>query len=533
MFIQNLDYISPKITLFHNYSDKHSSIISGILSIILTIFAFIFGYFLSLEFLFHKNPTSFYYKKLYNNLEKVNIGTETFFHFISISDRDNLNFSLYDKNIYSVFGIMDFDFKNFQNEDYFDNKTYWIYENCDYNDYKYYDLLLEKEEKEKILHSGCIKKMNKNGIIYTINDKKFEYPYLEKGINSILNRNYAIITKGCTNSTLNNYSCYSPEIIEKSISSFQNVYFNYFEYFVEVDDYKNPMKFIMSNFSYFFYEFNYFDIRFLNFHPIELRTNKGILFNHEKIDKRYKLYSDSVEYYMSDNPIRGVIILQLLNFSEIYDRTYKKLQDIAGGVDGIIEIFIFIFEFINSFFYHDFQLINDFNNAIEQKVIKIKYFSTLNSNKYGTILSTSNNNYNNKLLKKNLKVFSINDNLSTSKNYFKNTRINSYINKNENLYSSRKNEMNLFNKRLTYYYKKISWSTYFINRLKCINKNFYIKSCEKMRKEMLSEERLYKSYFDVKNLKEMIETNNNVQLKELENKNLKSLKFNDKKSSIY
>ena len=93
--------------------------------------------------------------------------------------------------------------------------------------------------------------------------------------------------------------------------------------------------------------------------------------------------------------------------------------------------------------------------------------------------------------------------------------------------------MNLFNKRLTYYYKKISWSTYFINRLKCINKNFYIKSCEKMRKEMLSEERLYKSYFDVKNLKEMIETNNNEQLKELENKNLKSLKFNDKKSSIY
>ena len=54
-----------------------------------------------------------------------------------------------------------------------------------------------------------------------------------------------------------------------------------------------------------------------------------------------------------------------------------------------------------------------------------------------------------------------------------------------------------------------------------------------MRKEMLSEERLYKSYFDVKNLKEKIETNNNEQLKELENKNLKSLKFNDKKSSIY
>ena len=36
-----------------------------------------------------------------------------------------------------------------------------------------------------------------------------------------------------------------------------------------------------------------------------------------------------------------------------------------------------------------------------------------------------------------------------------------------------------------------------------------------MRKEMLSEERLYKSYFDVKNLKEKIEKNNNEQFKRI------------------
>jgi hypothetical protein len=253
------------------------------------------------------------------------------------------------------------------------------------------------------------------------------------------------------------------------------------------------------------------------------------------MEKKYKLYSDSVVYYISNNPIRCVIVLQLINFAEIYDRTYKKLQDIAGGVDGIIEVFIFIFEFINSFFYHDFQLIKDFNNAIEQKVIKIKFVGNLNSNKNKTILPVLSGNKKKNILKNHLKYFTVNENLSSSKNYFKNTKINTFINKNNNMDNNNSHnniQMNLFDKRLTHYYKSISWKTFFINRLKCINKNFYIKSSEKMRKEMLSEERLYKNYFDIKNFKEKIE-NNNEYLRDLENTNLKSIKFKDKQSSIY
>ena len=34
--------------------------------------------------------------------------------------------------LYSFFGIMDFYLENFENEDYFNNKTYCIYENFDY-----------------------------------------------------------------------------------------------------------------------------------------------------------------------------------------------------------------------------------------------------------------------------------------------------------------------------------------------------------------------------------------------------------------
>ena len=56
------------------------------------------------------------------------MGSKTCFHFISLSN-GNLNFCLYDKTLYSFFGIMDF---YLENEDYFNNKTYCIYENFDY-----------------------------------------------------------------------------------------------------------------------------------------------------------------------------------------------------------------------------------------------------------------------------------------------------------------------------------------------------------------------------------------------------------------
>lgn len=38
----------------------------------------------------------------------------------------------------------------------------------------------------------------------------------------------------------------------------------------------------------------------------------------------------------------------------------------------MIELFIFIIKTLNNFFYHDYRLVNDFNEVIERKVEKIK-----------------------------------------------------------------------------------------------------------------------------------------------------------------
>ena len=70
------------------------------------------------------------------------------------------------------------------------------------------------------------------------------------------------------------------------------------------------------------------------------------------------------------------------NNVEIYERTYKKIQDITGAIDGIIEILNFISKSILFIFYNQFQVINDFNSIINSKIenIKNKKESTKNSN---------------------------------------------------------------------------------------------------------------------------------------------------------
>ena len=218
--------------------------------------------------------------------------------------------------------------------------------------------------------------------------------------------------------------------------------------------------------------------------------------------------------------------MQLKNYVEVYDRTYKKIQDIAGAVDGIIELFIIFFQIINNLIYHDFQLMKDFNNTIEQKIIKIKFSSQMNYNKTETVVSNLNLINHSHIKPK--KIYS-NNTINSSKNYFKSVKFNTMLLKNntnnDNESVKQKTKMNFLNKRLTQNYKKISWYTYCLNRIKCLNKNYYIKNSERMRMDLLSEERLFKNYFDIHNLKdELYSKDSKENFKDLERSHLRSSK---------
>ena len=60
MFIKYFDYLSPKVTFYHNGFLSHNSILSGILSIITLIFILIIAGYYLLEIMQRKDPISYY-----------------------------------------------------------------------------------------------------------------------------------------------------------------------------------------------------------------------------------------------------------------------------------------------------------------------------------------------------------------------------------------------------------------------------------------------------------------------------------------
>ena len=521
MFISNFDYISPDITLFYNGSSKHSSFFSGILSIFLTMFAVIFGYFISMDFLFHKNPTSFYFRKSFKDIPEFSLNTNNFFHYVTLinSNEEYADFNLSQQ---FVFGFQNINLTNIQSFNSLENETIWIYELCQEDDYIQYVDFFSTYEKTVLEHSFCIEKMNKSGIIYSKYDKEFEYPIIGHGVSTTENIDYGILIGPCMNSSYTNNSCETINIINDNIKYYL-LSFHYLSFYIEINNYENPIVYFPMNKSVNIYPSSYISIYVENYYPVELDTNDGIIFDNNEVKTRY-YYNGQVSKYIANKEYYAGFTIKLENLGECYNRTYKKLQDIAGGIDGIIQLFILFCQIINSIFYHDFQVINDFNKIIEEKVIKIR-FATLNTIKNE---SFSMKKKKNKLQESNvnfIEPFPSINNPNSMNVTDKGIKINTYLKVNE---SKASHDVGDYNNKLSQNFKIITWAQYFFNQFKCIGKSVYIKNIESMREEMLSEERMFKNFFYIKNLKEKVYLGNNYghNVEPLSNmKSLKSLKF--------
>ena len=103
MFLSAIDFIAPRVTLFHNSLLNHSSNSSIILSFITILVIIVFSIIFSLDFVFHKNPTSFYYKKYVEDAGIFPLNSSSLFHYISLlTDIEDLGF---DDSMLTVIGV--------------------------------------------------------------------------------------------------------------------------------------------------------------------------------------------------------------------------------------------------------------------------------------------------------------------------------------------------------------------------------------------------------------------------------------------
>ncbi len=63
MYLRNLDFISPKITLYSKGKLSHKSIPSALLTICAYSIIFSFTIYYLYGFIYHENPTAFYFNR--------------------------------------------------------------------------------------------------------------------------------------------------------------------------------------------------------------------------------------------------------------------------------------------------------------------------------------------------------------------------------------------------------------------------------------------------------------------------------------
>ena len=102
MFIRYLDYLSPRITLYHKGFLSHNSIFSGILSIISIVTMIFLGIYFSLELILKEEPNANYYYSFTKDAGNFQVNTSSFFHFVTLN-----------KGIDGTFSNEDFDFTAF------------------------------------------------------------------------------------------------------------------------------------------------------------------------------------------------------------------------------------------------------------------------------------------------------------------------------------------------------------------------------------------------------------------------------------
>ena len=534
MFLYKFDYLSPEITLFYRGNERHSSIFSGLLTILLGLFIIFLIIVLSIDFIFKKNPTAYYYNKYINDLDVFHLNLTGIFHYIFFVEKNNNNMKIDNKAITIIGTDINHNILFSQNND--SEINHYIYESCNEND------LGENLLKNDIIYDGvkmglnygyCIKKYynkDKKTILYQ-NDSEFEYPYLEHGASQVTNREYGIYIKKCQNNTLiNNNSCYDNNKINEYINNYLSIYLiNFFDSTIDVQNYKNPIQYNFHNVGNSI-NTNSFTINHLNFHPLMIRTNAGIFLDRITETKSFKFDTNEKMVNTLNKDIIGTIHFWIQNEIDIYERLYKKVQDIAGGVDGIIEIFMLFIKFCNIIFFNDFQVISDFNYEIEKKINKFnKYKENLDKNMINkeTLYESPSKKINNYLLKYSKQDTINNYNALNIKSKTKtlesntNSEFNLTQNKNNNLMKKLNDE----NLKIINTITKIEQSFRKISRIELlcgfsfkIMKNNYLTFLIKEREKIISEENLFKHHITLKKLKGILINIINIKYKNYKNR---------------
>ena len=239
------------------------------------------------------------------------------------------------------------------------------------------------ESEEEFENSACIRKYYDAKVkkYYDTSDKNnFVWPTMEHGMSHPTYSFYGIIIEKCKNDNLRGLlglsRCKNNAEIENYAFS-SAIVLQIIDHYTDVLNYDKPFTKYFYSISNLLFPKSY-TINNMNFNPSIIKTHTGIILDNvvkeksflfsqnEKVTMNEEIelkdengkpsYNENKEKKYKSTGIVSSYYFWLQNRIQIYERNYKKLQDILSNIGGISRTFFLLANIINSLFCGYFAL---------------------------------------------------------------------------------------------------------------------------------------------------------------------------------
>ena len=435
--------ISEMNCIYYKGNKKHVSKFGGILTILAYLISLFFACYFSIDSVYKKNPTSYFYKRFIPDVGFLYLNS-TMFHYIELLDPNDI--VVMDESSWMIFGTETY-IDEFLVDFNITKESHWNYGPCDDED----DLEFKSiNEDKQYLNAWCVKGYwdSKLGKYFKQNDQNYIPPYLAHGTSSKIEKNigYGIYIAKCQNTPFRT-NCKSLKEINEEFKKLLRIKVSVIENNFDVTIYQNPVV------SYFLDIKNHLTgetitMNNLNFNPVYIETNDGLVFNTNKTINSYRLdFNEKLTYERGNTSLLSGWYFIITNLAETYTRRYQKIQEAIANFGGTLKTILIMAEIIN-FLFNKWTIILDVQIECEKLGLDYTFFENENIKikdmkiKFKKLENISNKNTSQ------LPLTSI----SFSKNHKnllmgKLNKVNNYIDKKEDMNKSNKSNNNIIDDR--------------------------------------------------------------------------------------
>jgi hypothetical protein len=363
--LNNIDFLSPPITLYYFEKRSHTSKIGGFLVLLMVSLSFVYAIYNFYITFGHKKVTAIFYKQFEWEDRYYSLNSSSIFNFFQIYSTENGGyFDEYNpKYLHSYITYSHTGFK----ESELDKYDHWVFDKC------------QKEENElglnlsllfsinNFTNSACIRYYYKNTDkkYYSIESNEFVWPHLESGNTRKDNIYLTATVQKCTNNSVIN-SLFGECPPQKEIDEYINKYISIYFYFIDTQinplNYKNPIqKYLNTIISIIGSNYTFVE-NYIHFSPLKLKTKEG-----EIISTTYEnssFYFDSNTRGSASNSEEYFKLAKyyyiMENTAQIYERRYNNIIELLSQIGGLIQALHYSFFWLN-YLYNKYIIASDTN----------------------------------------------------------------------------------------------------------------------------------------------------------------------------